>query len=218
MENTHEALVSKDVFDRVQELIETRRRKQKDGTTQIFSGLVKCADCGWSLAFGMNNQNKKPYGHYHCSNYGQGTGHCTMHYIRYDILYTYVLARIQYWSYQAQMDEGRLLQKLLKAGDRERTASQYNFNMLSQRYQTEQQELAEKIEKLNADLVAQQQSAVDAEKWVNLIKQYVNPSELTAELLNALIEKIVVHEAVKDESNTRTQEIEIYYRFIGKVE
>ena len=60
MENTHEALVSKDVFDRVQELIETRRRKQKDGTTQIFSGLVKCADCGWSLAFGMNNQNKKP--------------------------------------------------------------------------------------------------------------------------------------------------------------
>ena len=50
VENTHEALVSKDVFDRVQELIETRRRKQKDGTTQIFSGLVKCADCGWSLA------------------------------------------------------------------------------------------------------------------------------------------------------------------------
>ena len=96
--------------------------------------------------------------------------------------------------------------------------TEYNFNMLSQRYQTEQQELAEKIEKLNADLVAQQQSAVDAEKWVNLIKQYVNPSELTAELLNALIEKIVVHEAVKDESNTRTQEIEIYYRFIGKVE
>ena len=253
MENTHEALVSKDVFDRVQELIETRRRKQKAGTTQVFSGLVKCADCGWSLAFGMNNQNKKPYGHYHCSNYGQGTGHCTMHYIRYDVLYTYVLARIQYWSYQAQMDEGRLLQKLLKAGDRERTASQkkqaaelnkaekrkaeldrlfakmyedwaagriteYNFNMLSQRYQTEQQELAEKIEKLNADLAAQQQSAVDAEKWVNLIKQYVNPSELTAELLNALIEKIIVHEAVKDESNTRTQEIEIYYRFIGKVE
>ena len=77
---------------------------------------------------------------------------------------------------------------------------------------------ADEIEKLNADLIAQQLSAVDAEKWVNLIKQYVNPSELTAELLNALIEKIVVHEAVKDESNTRTQEIEIYYRFIGKVE
>lgn len=57
-ENTHETLVSKDVFDRVQELIETRRRKPKDGTIQIFSRLVKCADCVWSLAFGMNKQNK----------------------------------------------------------------------------------------------------------------------------------------------------------------
>ena len=46
VENTHGALVGKDVFDWVQELIETRRRKQKDGTTQIFSGLVECADCG----------------------------------------------------------------------------------------------------------------------------------------------------------------------------
>ena len=133
------------------------------------------------------------------------------------------------------MDEGRLLQKLLKAGARERTTShkkqavelnkaekrkaeldrlfakmyedwaagritEYNFSMLSQRYQTEQQ------------------GAVNAEKWVKLIKQYVNPTELTAELLNALIDKIVVHEAVKGEDNTRTQEIEIYYRFIGKVE
>lgn len=176
-----------------------------------------------------------------------------MHYIRYDVLYTYVLAWIQYWSYQAYMDEERLLKKLLKVGDRERTASQkkqatelnkaenrkaeldclfakiyedwtaghitkYNFNMLSQRYQTEQQKLAAKIEKLYADFAAEQQSAVDAEKWVNLIKQYVNPAELIAELLNALIEKIVVYEAVKGEGNTRTQEIEIYYRFIGKVE
>ena len=90
--------------------------------------------------------------------------------------------------------------------------------MLSQRYQTEQQELAEKIEALNTALVAQQQTAVDAEKWVMLIRQYANPTELTADLLNALIEKIVVHEAVKNPDGTRDQEIEIYYRFIGRVD
>ena len=33
------------------------------------------------------------------------------------------------------------------------------------------------------------QTAVDAEKWIGLMKQYVNPTELTAELLNTLIEK-----------------------------
>ena len=253
VENTHEPLVSKEDFARVQDLIATRRRQQKDGSTQIFSGLVKCADCGWSLAFNTNRQNKKPYSYYHCSKNSQGLHQCTMHYIRYDVLYTYVLARIQYWSYQAQMDEERLLQRLLKNGDRQRAASQkkqtaeldkaekrkaeldrlfarmyedwatgriteYNLNMLSQKYQTEQQELAQKVEALQTALAAQQQTTADAEKWGRLVQQHTNPTELTAELLNALIEKILVHEAVKNPDGTKDQEIEIYYRFIGKVE
>ena len=71
VENTHEAIISEEVFQKVQELIASRRRRQKNGTTQIFSGLVKCADCGWSLAYGVNSQNKNPYAHYHCSKYGQ---------------------------------------------------------------------------------------------------------------------------------------------------
>lgn len=73
-----------------------------------FSGLVKCADCGWSLSYGENRQNSKPYGHYHCSKYGQGTRQCSMHYIRYDVLYAYVLSRLQYWSGLVQHDEERL--------------------------------------------------------------------------------------------------------------
>ena len=42
--------------------------------------------------------------------------------------------------------------------------------------------------------------------------------ELTAELLNTLIEKIVIHEAIKSADGMRDQEIEIYYRFIGKID
>ena len=41
---------------------------------------------------------------------------------------------------------------------------------------------------------------------------------MIAELLNALIEKILIHEGVKNPDGTKDQEIEIYYRFIGKVE
>ena len=173
IENTHEPIISKDVFYHVQEQIASRRRKQKDGTTKIFSGLIKCADCGWSLAYGENRQNKTPYGHYHCSNYGQGTGKCSMHYIRYDTLYTYVLLRVQHWTKAVREDEEKLLESILKAGDKERAAAmkkhtaelakaekrktevdrlfakmyedrvseritEYNFNMLSQKYQMEQ--------------------------------------------------------------------------------
>lgn len=42
--------------------------------------------------------------------------------------------------------------------------------------------------------------------------------ELTAEFLNTLIEKITVNEAVKGEDGSREQEVEIYYRFIGKID
>ena len=165
----------------------------------------------------------------------------------------YVLARIQYWSRQAQLSEDRLLKQILQAGDQERAAiakrkaaelnraekrkadldrlfskmyedwaagriTEYNFNMLSQKYQTEQQELIEKIDTLKADLAKKQQTVIDAEMWIALIKQYADPKELTAELLNTLIEKIVIHEAVKGEDGTRDQEVEIFYRFVGKIE
>lgn len=253
VENTHEAIISEEVFQKVQELIASRRRRQKNGTTQIFSGLVKCADCGWSLAYGVNSQNKNPYAHYHCSKYGQGLRQCSMHYISYDVLYAYVLARLQYWSMLAQKDEDKLLKRLLNASDRERNSAkkkqaaelkkaekrkaevdglfakmyedwsagritEYNFNMLSEKYQNEQKELETKIRQLHETMEAAVQTAADAEKWIALMKQYVNPVELTVELLNTLIEKITVHEAVKGEDGSREQEVEIYYRFIGKID
>ena len=231
----------------------TIHRKCKDGTTQIFSGLVKCADCGWSLSYGENRQNSKPYGHYHCSKYGQGTRQCSMHYIRYDVLYAYVLSRLQYWSGLVQHDEERLLKRLLNANDKGQAAArkkqaaelkkaekrksevdtlfarmyedwaagritEYNFSMLSGKYQSEQAELDEKIEQLQSAIATESQNAADAEKWIALMKECVNPTELTAELLNTLIEKIVVHEAVKGEDGSREQEVEIFYRFIGKID
>lgn len=170
-----------------------------------------------------------------------------------DAYKVYVLSRIQYWFHRAQLSEEKLLQQILKNGDRERMTAakrqeselkraekrkaevdgkfvrmyedwsagritEYNFNLLTKKYQAEQLELEEKISRLQAELSAEQQTALDAEKWVALIKQYANPTELTAELLNTLIEKIVIHEATKGEDGIREQEIEIYYRFIGKID
>ena len=256
VEDTHPAIISKDVFQQVQEQIASRRRKQQDGTMQIFAGLVKCADCGWAMSFGTNKQNTKPYSYFNCTSYRQfGKKHatCTAHYIRYDTLYTYVHARLMYWWQQAQADEAKLTERILKAGDKEndaqtkaRTASltraekrkeeldrlfsklyedwaseritEYNFNTLSKKYQTEQEELLVKIDKLTAELSAEQQSVIDAEKWIASIKKCARPTELTTDLLNSLIEKIVIHEGKDSPNGMKAQPIEIYYRFIGKID
>lgn len=257
VEDTHEAIIPKEVFDQVQGQIANRRRQMKDATTQIFAGLVRCADCGWSMSFATNRSNKTPFSYFNCTSYRQfgknGGSNCSTHYIRYDVLYAYVLSRMQHWARCAEVGEEQLLRQLVKTGDKERTAAakkragelakaekrktevdrlfakmyedwsaeritDYNFNMLSQKYQTEQQELTEKIDRLKADMASEQQTVTDAGKWVALIRQYANPTELTAALLNTLIEKIVVHEAVKDADGSREQEVEIFYRFVGKID
>ena len=96
--------------------------------------------------------------------------------------------------------------------------TEYNFKMLSEKYQTEQLELDAKIQSIGSDLQAKRQTTSDAEKWIALIQKYADPDELTSELLNSLIEKIVIHEAFKTDSGTREQKIEIYYRFVGKLD
>ncbi len=55
-----------------------------------------------------------------------------------------------------------------------------------------------------------------AEKWLSLIRKYTELTELTAPLLNELVDKIVIHKAIDEEDGSRTQEIEIFYRFVGK--
>ena len=256
VESTHEAIIDKDLFNQVQEQIANRRRKMKTGETHIFAGLIKCADCGKALSISTHAHSVAPYRYFNCTTYRQyskSVMRCSPHYIRYDVLYIYVLDRVRYWAKQAEIDEGALLQRLLKAGDKERLAAskkqagelakaekrraeldrlfakmyedwaagritEYNFNMLSQKYQDEQHGLETKIETLKAQLTAQEQYTADAEKWVKLIRQYTRPTELTAELLNTLIEKILVHEAIKQPDGTREQEVEIFYRFVGKIE
>ena len=212
------------------------------------------ADCGWSMRFGTNKANKTPYSYYACSYYGQfGKGNCSMHYIRYDVLYQAVLERLQYWAKAVQQDEEKVLNKIQKVGNAERIrekkkkastlkkaenrqneidrlfAKMYedracekiterNFVMLSSKYQKEQIELEQQITSLREELSKMEQDMIGAEKWIELIKEYSVPKELTAPLLNAMIEKILIHEATTNEDNERIQEIEIYYRFIGKVE
>ena len=120
VEDTHEPIIDKEVFYRVQEQIKSRRRQTKEKETPIFAGLVKCADCGWSMRFGTNKANKTPYSYYACSFYGQfGKGYCSMHYIRYDVLYQAVLERLQYWAKAVQQDEEKVLHKIQKVGNAE---------------------------------------------------------------------------------------------------
>ena len=93
-----------------------------------------------------------------------------------------------------------------------------NYSMLSVKYRTEQQQLDETIKTVSARLEETKAETDDAKRWVDLIQKYSAIDELTAPLLNELIEKIAVHQWRKDENGKKVWDIEIYYRFVGKID
>lgn len=78
------------------------------------------------------------------------------------------------------------------------------------------QELKERMAVLSAEIDSVSAKTDSTERFIAVAKKYTNLSELTPAILRELIEKIAVHQAVK-ENGKRRQTIEIYYDFIGAV-
>ena len=93
--NTQPAIIDEQVFVRVQELRENKRRPAKQAERQgLFSGLLYCADCGSKLHFATGKNMTPQQDCYRCSRYKSNTGDCTMHFIREETLKLFVLQRI----------------------------------------------------------------------------------------------------------------------------
>ena len=93
--DTQEAIVSKEQWDRVQELRQHKRRPVKGERQGMFAGLVVCADCGSKLHFATCKNFDGKQDHYVCAKYKSGRGTCSAHYIREDVLRDVVLERIR---------------------------------------------------------------------------------------------------------------------------
>jgi len=93
--NTQPAIIDEQVFVRVQELRENKRRPAKQAERQgLFSSLLYCADCGSKLHFATGKNMTPQQDCYRCSRYKSNTGDCTMHFIREETLKLFVLQRI----------------------------------------------------------------------------------------------------------------------------
>ena len=88
------------------------------------------------------------------------------------------------------------------------------FRNLSFNYDKEQQELKTKIEQLSKDIENTEKKDTDVTQFISNVKKYTEITNLTTEILNELIEKIVIHQQEKIDGK-KTQEIDIYYRGVG---
>lgn len=95
-ENTHEAIVDVDTWERVQELRKNKRRPTRTGKTNMFSGIAYCADCGQKLYYCTSKYFESRQDHFVCSTSRKGKKECSTHFIRATILEQGVLAHLKY--------------------------------------------------------------------------------------------------------------------------
>ena len=84
--NTHPAIIEQEVFDKVQQIRKQRHRRTKMGKSNLFSGMVYCADCGAKMRYCTTNYFEKRQDHFVCANYRSNTGSCSAHFIRAVVL------------------------------------------------------------------------------------------------------------------------------------
>ena len=90
------------------------------------------------------------------------------------------------------------------------------YKALDAQYAKEQDALEIEIAELEKAVTGYEQSQKSAEKFIALIDKYENFDTLTNTMLNEFIEKILVHERARKGSQDTTQEIEIYFNFLGR--
>lgn len=95
-ENTHEAIIDAETFERVQELRKNKRRPARTGKSNMFSGIVRCADCKEKLYYCTSKNFETRQDHFVCStSRKKGTDVCDTHFIRAVVLEEGVLQHMR---------------------------------------------------------------------------------------------------------------------------
>jgi len=90
------------------------------------------------------------------------------------------------------------------------------FKKLTDSYELEQATLNSRVVELESFIQGEKDKALNIDFFLKAVKKYTEIKELDCEVIRTFIKKILVHQATKVDGK-RTQEIEIYYNGIGKV-
>mgnify|MGYP002783128088 FL=1 len=224
VENTHEAIIDRDIFVKVQRLLlrDTRTAPQKK-QIYLFSGFLRCADCGKALT------RSKVGGtvYYYCRTYkDQSKNACTKHTIKHNRLEAAVLYAVQQQFYLA-VDYTKTIERINRAPlvksqskkladaieQKERELSKIarykqaiyqdwkgggishaDYRHMKEDYEEQAEALNEVIEKLRAEQ-AELENGIDTENpFLKAFRQYGNIEKLTRDVLIELVDHIKVYE------------------------
>lgn len=94
-ENTHEAIVSRKLFDLVQKHFDGRKRPDKQGEIDKYAGYLFCGECGSRLYLHRGKTIKPENNNFQCGGFQRRTSDCTAHYIRENVLDQIILHNLK---------------------------------------------------------------------------------------------------------------------------
>ena len=225
VEDTHEAIIGKEDFERVQRMLGSHAKSSPiSGEIGLFSGLLRCADCGHALIKKTNHNPDKTYVYYRCSTYCKCKGACSAHSIRHEKLYDTVLACIQKMveiavdadevisemkrnrtdryavNLKEQLEKQELTAEKLKQEMAE-LYPEYKRGLLNlEQYKRNKQHYEQQLQQVNAGIAKLKASVEDpgadiqTNAFIEHFKQHRNIDALTRPLLTELIEQITVQD------------------------
>ena len=167
VENQHEPIIDRQTFDIVQTKIKKRQHPRDTDNFSLFSGLIKCGECGKALTIRKTNA-KYPKDIYSCVTYNKfGKEHCTQHRVDYDVLYQLVLDRIRLLAKAALADEKSVEMRLESSYAQQAKVEQEASSFAIAKAQDRIQVLDRMISRLYEDMIAGRVNEANFETLLN---------------------------------------------------
>ena len=183
--NVHEAIIDRQTWEKVQALQKGTRRKKPTVTQEpsVFSGLLKCPQCGGNLNFHFN-QNNHDIKFFSCQNHNSGYRKCSKtHYIRLDFLEQVVLYEVKRLACFASEYENDFIKAMIgrsaKVAENTALRKQRELDALTAR----DRELDMLFERLYEDNVAEK---IDDARFAKMSKRYEQEQGENAKKIKAL--------------------------------
>ena len=183
--NVHEASIDRQTWEKVQALQKGTRRKKPTVTQEpsVFSGLLKCPECGGNLNFHFN-QNSHDIKFFSCQNHNSGYRKCSKtHYIRLDFLEQVVLYEVKRLVCFASEYENDFIKAMIgrsaKVAENTALRKQRELDTLTAR----DRELDMLFERLYEDNVA---GKIDDVRFAKMSKRYEQEQGENAKKIKAL--------------------------------
>ena len=183
--NVHEAIIDRQTWEKVQALQKGTRRKKPTVTQEpsVFSGLLKCPECGGNLNFHFN-QNNHDIKFFSCQNHNSGYRKCSKtHYIRLDFLEQVVLYEVKRLACFASEYENDFIKAMIgrstKVAENTALRRQRELDALTAR----DRELDMLFERLYEDNVA---GKIDDARFAKMSKRYEQEQGENAKKIKAL--------------------------------